>query len=224
MKTFILLLSFFLFSKIGICQIPVTDVTANTQLGILTSELATLNGAMAKNLASSIDNKSENLLHRLLGEKNLAFIQQVEDYMWQADEFLKKGREIQMIYNKEEDILKKLRRIKNNTPSFQNFENSEHILKEFTQNITSVISNVSAMVDDAQTILGKDKVRMSSEERRAFLKEILSNLILVEMKLDRILHKQNMSTVMQKNIIERDQYEESLHQSMRNFLNKKSNK
>ena len=84
-------------------QIPVTDVAANGNLAAINSQLSSIALMVEQQSTVGLENKYENYAQKILGQKNLAFLKEVEDYMWKADEYLKKGREIQMIYDKEED-------------------------------------------------------------------------------------------------------------------------
>lgn len=99
--------------------------------------------------------------------------------MWKADEYLKKGREIQMIYDKEEDILKKLQTIKRNTSKYAKFETSASYINEINKSIGGTLNQIGTLVDDAQMVLSDKSTRMTTEGRRDILKETLSKLIII---------------------------------------------
>jgi hypothetical protein len=198
-------------------QLPVTDAAANGQLVALNAAINTLNGLLEDQNVTSKDNKYENYAQRILGNKNLDFIKKVEDYMWKADEFLKKGREIQMIYNKEEDILKKLQMIKRNSSKYASLEGGVNSLNTLNKTIRGTLSLVGGMVDNAQAILGDKNARMDTEGRRNILKETLSELIMVEMRLDQIVKENELRSVAEE-AIERDRmYQEDVNKSMEVF-------
>ena len=198
-------------------QLPVTDAAANGQLVALNAAINTLNGLLEDQNVTSKDNKYENYAQRILGNKNLDFIKKVEDYMWKADEYLKKGREIQMIYNKEEDILKKLQMIKRNSSKYASLEGGVSSLNTLNKTIRGTLSLIGGMVDDAQTILGDKTARMDTEGRRNILKETLSNLFAVEQKLDNISFQNKMSSISEEQTRREDEYQVRLKRSLEEF-------
>ena len=216
MKKNIFIISFFFCVRLW-SQIPVTDVAANGQLGIINSSLATLNTLLSKQNTTSMDNKIENYKQRLLGQDNFDFIKKVEDYMWKADEYLKKGREIQMIYDKEEDILKKLQAIKRNTSKYRKFETSVSFVNEISKNVSTTLKQVGVLVDDAHTILGDKNTRMSTEGRRDVLKETLSKLVIIERSLDNILLQGEISSIKGEHYQRQEEYEQDVRNSMEYF-------
>lgn len=217
MKKYVLFISIILLCTKVWSQIPVTDVAANGQLSMISSSLATLNSLLSKQNTTSMDNKMENYKQRLLGKDNFDFIKKVEDYMWKADEYLKKGREIQMIYDKEEDILKKLQIIKRNTSKYGRFETSASFVNEINKNVSGTLQQVGALVDDAHTILGDKNTRMSTEGRREILKETLSKLVIIERSLDNILLQGEISSIKGEHYQRQEEYEQDVKNSMEYF-------
>lgn len=197
-------------------QIPVTDAAANGQLGTINYLLTQLNSSLSQQNSTSRENKIENYKQRLLGKDNFNFIKQVEDYMWKADEYLKKGREIQMVYNKEEDILKKLQTIKRNSSKFQ-FEGSQSYINEINRNISSTLGQIGSLVDEAQYVLGDKNTRMSTEGRRDVIKETLSKLFIIERSLDNILLKGQMQSIQHKQFAREEEYQNDVRNSMEQF-------
>lgn len=223
MKKCIFILSILIGTKVY-SQIPVTDIAANGQLGAINSSLATLNSLLAKQNTTTMDNKVENYKQRLLGKDNFDFIKKVEDYMWKADEYLKKGREIQMIYNKEEDILKKLQTIKRNTSKYGRLETSASFVNEIGKNISGTLHQVGILVDDAHLILGDKNTRMSTEGRREILKETLSKLIIIERSLDNILLLGEISSIKGEHYRRQEEYNDDVRNSMELFRKRNKNR
>lgn len=222
-KSILSLFSIFLWN-IGFAQIPVTDVATNGQLVELNIAMQELNALMKAQKGTSYDNKVENYKQRILGAKNFDFIKQVEDYMWKADEYLKKGREIQMIYNKEEDILKKLKTIKKTASKYGNSDLGINAVNSVNQTIRGTLSQIGGMVDDAQSILGDKNVRMDTEGRLNILKETLAKLIIVERRLDEIIYARNMASIADQDKIQYEEYWNDVDRSMEKFLNNKKTK
>jgi len=222
-KSILTLFSIFLWN-IGFAQLPVTDAAVNGQLIALNSALSTLNSLMTDQKGTSYDNRMENYKQRILGAKNFDFIKQVEDYMWKADEYLKKGREIQMIYNKEEDILKKLKTIKKTASKYGNSDLGINAVNSVNQTIRGTLSQIGGMVDDAQSILGDKNVRMDTEGRLNILKETLAKLIIVERRLDEIIYARNMASIADQDKIQYEEYWNDVDRSMEKFLNNKKTK
>jgi hypothetical protein len=204
-----------------VAQIPVTDVAANGNLVAINTQLGTLMGMLQQQGVTSTENKFENYAQKILGQKNLAFIQQVEQYMWQADEYLKRGREIQMIYNKEETILKKLRELKKNASRYGQLEGNGNALASVNKRISSTLSNIGALVDDAQTVLGDKNTRMSTGERREVLKETIGKLMIIESVLDDMNHQSVVSKTASDAYESEMKYQKELEQRTNSYLRKK---
>lgn len=205
----------------AVAQIPVTDVAANGNLVAINTQLGTLMGMLQQQGVTSTENKFENYAQKILGQKNLAFIQQVEQYMWQADEYLKRGREIQMIYNKEETILKKLRELKKNASRYGQLEGNGNALASVNKRISSTLSNIGALVDDAQTVLGDKNTRMSTGERREVLKETIGKLMIIESVLDDMNHQSVVSKTASDAYESEMKYQKELEQRTNSYLRKK---
>ena len=205
----------------AVAQIPVTDVAANGNLVAINTQLGTLMGMLQQQGVTSTENKFENYAQKILGQKNLAFIQQVEQYMWQADEYLKRGREIQMIYNKEETILKKLRELKKNASRYGQLAGNGNALASVNKRISSTLSNIGALVDDAQTVLGDKNTRMSTGERREVLKETIGKLMIIESVLDDMNHQSVVSKTASDAYEAEMRYQKELEQRTNSYLRKK---
>jgi len=202
-------------------QIPVTDVAANGNLAAINTQLSTISAMMGKQMAVGMENKYENYAQKILGQKNLDFIKQVEDYMWKADEYLKKGREIQMIYNKEEDILKKLKELRRNAANYGNLDGNTNLINSLNKNISVTLNNVGTLVDGAQTILGDNNTRMSTAERREFLKETIGRLMIIENVLDELNSSSKRSSFLTDRYYQRLERQRRQDEQMREFLRKK---
>lgn len=222
MKKILLTLGSIFLWEIGYAQIPVTDAAANGQLGIINKQLIALNKIIAATKKTGYMNKVENYKQRILGENNLDFIHKVEDYMWQADEYLKKGQEIKMIYDKEEDILKKLNQLKRSTSRYGNLDGSTY--SAFTSSIRGTLSKVGGMVDNAQAILGDENTRMSTEGRREILKETLAELVAIEASLDNIITKNKLVTIAEEDKDNYNQYWDNVDYQTEKFLRDSKNK
>lgn len=215
MKKILLTLGSIFLWEIGYAQIPVTDAAANSQLGVINKQLIALNKVIAATKKTGYMNKVENYKQRILGENNLDFIHKVEDYMWKADEFLKKGQEIKMIYDKEEDILKKLNQLKRSTSKYGNLDGRAY--SAFTSSIRGTLSQVGGMVDNAQSILGDENTRMSTEGRREVLKETLAELVAIEASLDNIITKNEIRNISEKQIQSEEDYQEEIRRNTEIF-------
>ena len=204
-------------------QIPVTDVAANGNLVAINTQLSAMMGMLQQQGSVGTENKFENYAQKILGQKNLAFIQQVEQYMWQADEYLKRGREIQMIYDKEEDILKKLKELKRNASRYGQLEggNANAMLTSVNKKISSTLNSVGALVDGAQTVLGDKNTRMSTGERRDILKEAIGKLMIIESVLDDINSSGERSSLLTKRFYEQQARQRMQDEQMKEFLRKK---
>ena len=202
-------------------QIPVTDVAANGNLAAINSQLSSMMGILQQQSSVGTENKIENYAQKILGQKNLDFIKQVEDYMWKADEYLKKGREIQMIYNKEEDILKKLKELKRNAANYGNLDGNANLINSLNKNISVTLNNVGSLVDGAQTILGDNNTRMSTAERRDFLKETIGKLMIIENVLDELNASSKRSSFLTDRYYQRLERQRRQDEQMREFLRKK---
>ena len=204
-------------------QIPVTDVAANGNLVAINTQLSAMMGMLQQQGSVGTENKFENYAQKILGQKNLAFIQQVEQYMWQADEYLKRGREIQMIYDKEEDILKKLKELKRNASRYGQLEggNANAMLTSVNKKISSTLNSVGALVDGAQTVLGDKNTRMSTGERRDILKEAIGKLMIIESVLDDINSSGERSSLLTNRFYEQQARQRMQDEQMKEFLRKK---
>lgn len=205
----------------AVAQIPVTDAAANGNLVAINTQLSAVMGMLQQQGVTNTENKFENYAQKILGQKNLAFIQQVEQYMWQADEYLKRGREIQMIYDKEETILKKLRELKKNASRYGQLEGNRNVLASVNKRISSTLSNIGALVDDAQTVLGDKNTRMSTGERREVLKETIGKLMIIESVLDDMNHQSVVSKTASDAYEAEMRYQKELEQRTNSYLRKK---
>ena len=207
----------------AVAQIPVTDVAANGNLAAINMQLSAMMGMLQQQGSVGTENKFENYAQKILGQKNLAFIQQVEQYMWQADEYLKRGREIQMIYDKEEDILKKLKELKRNASKYGQLEGGDAntMLTSLNKKVSSTLNSVGALVDGAQTILGDKNTRMSTGERREILKETIGKLMIIENVLDDINSSSKKTNLSVNRYYERLERQKIQDERMKEFLRKK---
>lgn len=207
----------------AVAQIPVTDAAANGNLAAINMQLSAMMGMLQQQGSVGTENKFENYAQKILGQKNLAFIQQVEQYMWQADEYLKRGREIQMIYDKEEDILKKLKELKRNASKYGQLEGGDAntMLTSLNKKVSSTLNSVGALVDGAQTILGDKNTRMSTGERREILKETIGKLMIIENVLDDINSSSKKTNLSVNRYYERLERQKIQDERMKEFLRKK---
>ncbi|WP_314278419.1 hypothetical protein [Capnocytophaga sputigena] len=207
----------------AVAQIPVTDVAANGNLAAINMQLSAMMGMLQQQGSVGTENKFENYAQKILGQKNLAFIQQVEEYMWKADEYLKRGREIQMIYDKEEDILKKLKELKRNASKYGQLEggNANTILTSVNKKVSSTLNSVGTLVDGAQTILGDKNTRMSTGERREILKETIGKLMIIESVLDNMNNQAITSKEASDEYDAQVRYQREVQERMKSYLHKK---
>lgn len=207
----------------AVAQIPVTDAAANGNLAAINMQLSAMMGMLQQQGTVGTENKFENYAQKILGQKNLAFIQQVEEYMWKADEYLKRGREIQMIYDKEEDILKKLKELKRNTSRYGQLEggNANTILTSVNKKVSSTLNSVGTLVDGAQAVLGDKNTRMSTGERREILKETIGKLMIIESVLDNMNHQAISNKVDSEEYDNQMRYQKELDERMKSYLRKK---
>ena len=143
--------------------------------------------------------------------------------MWKADEYLKRGREIQMIYDKEEDILKKLKELKRNASKYGQLEggNANTILTSVNKKVSSTLNSVGTLVDGAQTILGDKNTRMSTGERREILKETIGKLMIIESVLDNMNNQAITSKEASDEYDAQVRYQREVQERMKSYLHKK---
>lgn len=223
MKKIFILITVLVSTATTFAQIPVTDVAANGNLAAINSQLSAISLMVEQQSAVGLENKYENYAQKILGQKNLAFLKEVEDYMWKADEYLKKGREIQMIYDKEEEILKKLKEVKKNAANYGRIEANTSLVSSLNKNISTTLNNVGALVDGAQAILGDRNARMTTAERREILKETLGKMMIIESVLDNMNHQTQVNKISLEKYNSGIEYQRGVEQRMRAYL-KKGNK
>ena len=222
MKRIFILITVLVSADTTWAQIPVTDVAANGNLAAINSQLSSIALMVEQQSTVGLENKYENYAQKILGQKNLAFLKEVEDYMWKADEYLKKGREIQMIYDKEEEILKKLKEVKKNAANYGRIEANTSLVSSLNKNISATLNNVGALVDGAQAILGDRNARMTTE-RREILKETLGKMMIIESVLYNMNHQTQVNKISLEKYNSGIEYQRGLEQRMRAYL-KKGNK
>lgn len=167
-------------------QMPVTDVTANTQLQLILQQQLAINQQLAKLNAESSNNQVsnsksfiENQKQRLLGENGLKLSEDIEKTYWKVSDYVRRGAEMNNILFLEKDIIKKLRNLRELTNSL-NYKERSSILSS-TNNILSSVGN---FVDSAIGIVTDGQYRMTNEERRQYLKEIENSLSSISNSLD----------------------------------------
>lgn len=221
MKKLVLILTVFLVNAKSLAQIPVTDVAANGNLALINSQLSAISAMIMEQNAVNLENKYENYAQKILGQNNLAFIQQVEDYMWRANDYLKKGREIQMIYNKEEQILKKLKDFKKTASKYGNLDGNTSLISSVDKNISTTLNSVGTLVDGAQAILGDNNIRMTTAERREILKETIGKLMIIENVLDNLNANNRRNSILLDQYYTTQEYQKGIDERMKSFLKKK---
>ena len=126
---------------------------------MMTEELMKINKKLETSNKESVLNKLSNL---------------------KQEDYIKKGREIKEIYEKEESILLKVKEMDRiYRVSFSGGNRGD--LKETTEKI---FKKTGELVDLASGVITDNNYRLSSEERRNYLKEILADLTRIEVIID----------------------------------------
>ena len=114
-------------------------------------------------------------------KKNLKFIGEIEDTYWKVSDYLKKGEEMRNILGMEEKILKQISELRKEVSSSGLSRSSIQDFYHLTHNI---LKNTGTLVDTSIDIVSDDKLRMTHEERRKQLQEILGGLRLTSNTLN----------------------------------------
>ena len=140
---------------------------------MMTEELMKINKKLETSNKESVLNKLSNL-------KQEDYLSKAEDFLTKVDAYIKKGREIKEIYEKEESILLKVKEMDRiYRVSFSGGNRGD--LKETTEKI---FKKTGELVDLASGVITDNNYRLSSEERRNYLKEILADLTRIEVIID----------------------------------------
>lgn len=214
MKAKIFTIVLILAANIGLAQIPVTDAAAGGQLTALNQAISQLNIKMRNQNNTAKDNKYQNYLSKIINQDNLNLAKQVEDYYWKVDGYLKQGKEINEIYDKEEIIIQKMKQVQ------KIYKGSRGVnVKELTSTVNNVLNQTMGLVDLAASLVSDDNYRLSTEERRQYLKELMSELNDIEQILDEQLHTAGIVKIYQEQSkqkeIDRREFEKSLEKNLR---------
>ena len=180
MKKIVCLIIFLIYQTIK-AQMPVTDAAANAQLRELAISLETTNAQLEKMSGISTSTEGHASASKILDEKNLKFIGEIEDTYWKVSDYLKKGEEMRNILGMEEKILKQISELRKEVSSSGLSRSSIQDFYHLTHNI---LKNTGTLVDTSIDIVSDDKLRMTHEERRKQLQEILGGLRLTSNTLN----------------------------------------
>lgn len=180
MKKIVCLIIFLIYPTIK-AQMPVTDAAANAQLRELAISLETTNAQLEKMSGISTSTEGHASASKILDEKNLKFIGKIEDTYWKVSNYLKKGEEMRNILGMEEKILKQISELRKEVSSSGLSRSSIQDFYHLTHNI---LKNTGTLVDTSIDIVSDDKLRMTHEERRKQLQEILGGLRLTSNTLN----------------------------------------
>ncbi len=137
----------------------------------IAKELAVLNGQVKILNETSASNKFENLSSKVINKDNLEFVEKVEETYWKVDGYLKRGEEIRNVLNREKEILNKLKDLRSVSGKLS-FNNRNEVINA----TKGVLQTVGNLVDTAIGLVSDNQYRMTTEERRSYLKEIDSGL------------------------------------------------
>jgi len=180
MKKIVCLIIFLIYPTLK-AQMPVTDAAANAQLRELAISLETTNAQLEKMSGISTSTEGHASASKILDEKNLKFIGEIEDTYWKVSDYLKKGEEMRNILGMEEKILKQISELRKEVSSSGLSRSSIQNFYHLTHNI---LKNTGTLVDTSIDIVSDDKLRMTHEERRKQLQEILGGLRLTSNTLN----------------------------------------
>lgn len=180
MKKIVCLIIFLIYPTLK-AQMPVTDAAANAQLRELAISLETTNAQLEKMSGISTSTEGHASASKILDEKNLKFIGEIEDTYWKVSDYLKKGEEMRNILGMEEKILKQISELRKEVSSSGLSRSSIQDFYHLTHNI---LKNTGTLVDTSIDIVSDDKLRMTHEERRKQLQEILGGLRLTSNTLN----------------------------------------
>lgn len=180
MKKIVCLIIFLIYPTLK-AQMPVTDAAANAQLRELAISLETTNAQLEKMSSISTSTEGHASASKILDEKKLKFIGEIEDTYWKVSDYLKKGEEMRNILGMEEKILKQISELRKEVSSSGLSRSSIQDFYHLTHNI---LKNTGTLVDTSIDIVSDDKLRMTHEERRKQLQEILGGLRLTSNTLN----------------------------------------
>lgn len=176
------------------------------------TELERLNAKLTALNKTSVANELNTLRQKEILSK-------AEDLLSKVDDYIKKGEEIKQIYKKEEEILlqlKEVQRLYSNGALSQIKGNASQVTRQ-------VLSQTNQLLDLSSDIVSNSIFRMSSEERRNYLKEILADLTQTQSILNEqiylgkqyMLHKEEQKRKQK----DREDFEKELRQK-REILNR----
>ena len=180
MKKIVCLIIFLIYPTLK-AQMPVTDAAANAQLRELAISLETTNAQLEKMSGISTSTEGHASASKILDEKNLKFIGEIEDTYWKVSDYLKKGEEMRNILGMEEKILKQISELRKEVSSSGL---SRASIQDFYHLTHNILKNTGTLVDTSIDIVSDDKLRMTHEERRKQLQEILGGLRLTSNTLN----------------------------------------
>lgn len=130
----------------------------------------------------------ESILNKLSNIEQQYYLSAAEDFLFKVNDYIKKGKEINAVYDREEAVLLKMKELERiYSTSFSGAERKD--LKVTTGN---VLKQTGDLVDLASSIISDGNFRMTSEERRNYLKEILTDISRVEGILDEQIYTAKM--------------------------------
>lgn len=178
MKNFILL-KIILIPVMTFGQIPVTDVATNASVGIVNSQLTSINiqmKAMNKNLARLINLLEKN---NNLTSKSKDILKEELEAKKKAPTYVTKSTDVATTNNLKDKILEVYRTSRNTVQNFEQLERNE--LQDFLMYSTEAIIDTKNLFKQCNQIL-KTKSIIQPEER---LKEVNS----INTKLEKILEE-----------------------------------
>lgn len=171
------------------------DPAQTAQLERLNQSMLQLLQLMAKNNATADMNKVENYDAKLLSKDNLNLAKEAEKKLWKVDSYLKKGREINDILDREARIIARIRDLQRvfNQPGMSAYRN---LIMNYAY---QYLDKTGKTVDMALNVVTDDAVRMDTEGRRDILKDINSNLMYIESAIQDLHSKAASLNVQQQN-------------------------
>lgn len=184
--------------------------SSDSQLAAINEKLMNLNWKLKKNNRNAIKNKLSNLAIKKLTAQGYDISKMAEDALWFVAPYVSQGEEINKVYDAEERILKKLKYL-----SKIGKMNNVEIGKSVNQSFKIALKNTGGLVDTAIGICSDKNYRMSNEERRNYLKEILQKVLRIEGDID-----EQISVIKQLQIIKEreDRMEESRKEGLKNVI------
>lgn len=161
------------------------DPAQTAQLERLNQSMLQMLQLMMKNNATADLNKLENYDSKLLSKDNLELAKKAEEKLLKVDMYLKQGREINEILDREARIIASIKDLQKmfNRPGMSVYRNT------IMNYAYKYLESTGKSVDLSLNILKDGFIRMDAEGRRQMLRDINSDLVTIESSIQNLISK-----------------------------------